>query len=599
MTPISVESGAFAPICYPPSDYDFRYLILRQGHNLQLRTHPSGHFQLFTNPFGWEMEFSVQDALDVKSIPSLPGRHQVKVKGRTDDLIVLATGEKVSPALFEQTVRENELVNEVVMVGSGRFQTALIVEINSMKDNTAEEIVESIWPAISSANALADAHARVEKQLVLVTFRPKKALVRTVKGSIERKSCAILFEKELDEAYLTLEKESDINSIDQSLLFDASKERIRAALMNLVVPFLPEIQRREPLGVDEDFFERGMDSLCAAKLRRALQASVGKDIVLTPSIVFKASTIASLTDYLLQKANNVYQNEESIELLFERRYVLDKILRKVKDELHLWNQEPNGAGVNVDTTRSSSTTVLLTGSTGNLGSHILIDLLRRPAHVDHVFCLNRPQKGSNGDQRARQIESFASRGLNMPLEAWSRVTFFETCTADRNLGLEDKDYQILSQRVTHIIHNAWPMDFNRSILSFEPHLKATARLIKLCKDASQYTKTPIRLAFISSISVVGHYKAIFGSNTVPEAHLSQDDLEVVPKFGYPEAKFACERLLADVKSSFVNPMVIRVGQLACAEKTGVWSTSEHIALMMKSSLGLGYLPHIKGVSYIH
>ena len=58
------------------------------------------------------------------------------------------------------------------------------------------------------------------------------------------------------------------------------------------------------------------------------------------------------------------------------------------------------------------------------------------------------------------------------------------------------NYQ-LSASVTHVVHNAWKVDFNHRLQSFEPLVAATRRLVDACYGFYH----PVRLLFSSSISV--------------------------------------------------------------------------------------------------
>ena len=119
----ATELGALAPIFRPGEDYDYRYLLLRTDLGLRLEfsdgdlnSGPSEprSCKLLGQPFAWDSEFELQDALE--NIPVRP-TSEVRILGRNDDIVVLATGEKVTPNVLEQTVEARPDVKTAVVIG--------------------------------------------------------------------------------------------------------------------------------------------------------------------------------------------------------------------------------------------------------------------------------------------------------------------------------------------------------------------------------------------------------------------------------------------------------------------------------------------------
>lgn len=159
-------------------------------------------------------------------------------------------------------------------------------------------------------------------------------------------------------------------------------------------------------------------------------------------------------------------------------------------------------------------TILLTGSTGGLGSYILAKLLEVPS-VKRVFALNRAGSGSI---KARQINMLQDRGVDSAIADDERVTFLEGDTTLPNLGLASEVYEEVRMSVTSIIHNgkslhrlliagltmrdhctAWKVDFNLALTSFRPNLVGVRKLMDLAL-ASPFEHPP-KVVFVSSISV--------------------------------------------------------------------------------------------------
>lgn len=73
----------------------------------------------------------------------------------------------------------------------------------------------------------------------------------------------------------------------------------------------------------------------------------------------------------------------------------------------------------------------------------------------------------------------------------------------------------------------------------------------------------------------------------------------VDEFGYAKAKLVCERMIEGVAREWgdsVDAKYVRVGQMTGAMTTGLWNATEHFPALVKSSLHVGALPQLKGVS---
>ena len=138
----------------------------------------------------------------------------------------------------------------------------------------------------------------------------------------------------------------------------------------------------------------------------------------------------------------------------------------------------------------------------------------------------------------------------------------------------------------------WPMDFNRSLASFRPHLDAACDVVQLALDCP----APARMLFSSSIAVVGRHPSSASRTPIAEAPL--DDPAAVDRFGYAEAKWVCERMFARAGEAFAERLEassVRLGQLSGAERTAHWNAAEHIPMLARSCVAVGAVPDFDGV----
>ncbi|KAK4555343.1 hypothetical protein LTR86_007640 [Recurvomyces mirabilis] len=237
-------------------------------------------------------------------------------------------------------------------------------------------------------------------------------------------------------------------------------------------------------------------------------------------------------------------------------------------------------------------TVLVTGGTGSVGSHVVAHLLTLP-HITKVICLNREIRGAKPD--VRQIDAFADHRIGLSIEHLSKLQVLQGDTATPMLGLTEEIYEDLVSSVTHVLHNAWPMSYERPLHKFEPQFFTMRNLIDLCNDAGAASSRVITFQFISSIAVVGHHPFLTGQSLVPE---QQVQIESVLPMGYGDAKYVCETLLDTTlgrHQSHFRAMSVRLGQVAGSSTSGYWNTQEHLSFLVKSSHTLRCLPDFDGV----
>lgn len=578
----ATEIGAIAPIFIPGSDYDWHYLRLRRDLNLELRPvhtesqeQGEARYKLVGHPFGWNIPFEIQDEIEKR--PGFTNGHlDIRILGRRDDLIVLRTGEKVSPQPIEESLVTDPYIKSAVCLGDGSFELLVLIEPSSFGTMDNDKLKQHVWNLLRQINTTLDSHARISSQEAIIIKPPNKTIPRSDKGSVMRREAIKLFEEEIAVA----QKNLDAASFGEGLSIDPTN--IEASIIKAVETAMSEKLRGHLLSSDQDFFEFGMDSLEATRLARALTSILsslpsGTQRKVTRDSIYRNPTINRLLSSLLGQEAPLVTSAELVSRKARIESLAHEYLRLLP------RQEAS---------------VLLTGSTGNLGVHFLSQLVK-DQRVGHVHCVNRSGSLARQDVRERLQEASRSAGVEITPSEWEKISFLEADMQAPSLGLTDGQYTSIVNSVTHIVHLAWPMDFNRKLESYRPQLDALRGLIKLACDANlaQPTLKP-KLLFASSISVVRHYADRTGRHIVPEESLR--DPEVSAQMGYAEAKYICEQMLEHSTKTLHNklsPINVRIGQLSGPENTrGVWKTGEHIPELLKTSQQVAAFPALEGVS---
>ncbi|EHK17809.1 uncharacterized protein TRIVIDRAFT_194923 [Trichoderma virens Gv29-8] len=600
------EIGAIAPIFRPGPDYNWRYLRLRSDLGLELHSIPSSsHFKLVGYPIGWGERFEVQDELE-KNPDTVGDYLEVRILGRTDDVIVLKTGEKITPQQLERELMASPVIKTAICIGEGQFEVVVLVEPASYPLDEAE-FIDQVWDLVSSKNTSLDRHAKVSSKKAIIVKPVGKMIPRTDKGSVSRRQVRDVFSDEIQAAYAAIEIDLPIQNLDWADL----ESSIRALVKGIFKDF--------DSSSDEDFFEAGMDSLQAVRLARQLNVSLQQSTTLqvarsevSAELVYRHPTISALVEYVKAQRNNF--NGEMETSTSEDNTARVKALSE-RFTANLYCEEDVGYP------KTTKRVVLLTGATGNLGSHMLSQLVQNTS-VSKVICLYRQTKDDNLLNRIRL--SVSACGLLLDESCWAKVELVEAAEFIRGIGpIQDpveRDpndgvsngndgfnlFTRLAQDVTHLVHLAWPIDFQRTLESFIPHIKMVEALINLARAAhtSQRARRqpPARLLFASSIAVVRNYGKEFPASSssiiVPEEEMQTP--ETVAPMGYAEAKWVCERLLGHVGrhlSDEIEPVIVRIGQLGGPEASpGIWKTSEHIPALLKASHLVEAMPQLEGAS---
>ena len=585
----TTEIGALAPIFNPGPEYDWRYFVVRKDLGLRFEDVPEsdGYKQLIGRPPAWEKDFVVQDFL--RPNPKAP-EEQFQLVGRADDLIVLGNGEKVRPTKLEAIVSEDTNVRDCITFGEGREHLGLLIEADTNSSLDTASVAEDVWPVLEKANEHIDSHGKISKDMLLVTDPSTNPLPRTAKGSLARKEIFQSFEAEINEVYERT-SETQIDPMPDPADTEGLTEYLRQAVYEALQ--LPLDKRM--LGLADDLFEFGMNSLQATRLSSRLAASMKNNsgtgvsrAAINRNFVYSHPTISlmreALISYNAQSDSKTLPSRTKVMLSAVDKYSqIIEAMPIVNGVQHRKSEDEGG----------KTKTVLLTGSTGSLGSNILAKLAQDP-DVVKIYCFNRVQKSAESQQE-RQSRSFQKAGISIAPSAWSKIQLLEAVPQQPQFGLDRETYESL-KRVSHIIHNAWPMDFNRTLSSFDAQFQYLTTIIQLAHHTN--SNRPVRLLFTSSIAAVANYNTDSSEIAlVPETPM--DDPAVTAPFGYPEAKWVCERILQRAGEKYptkLEPMIVRVGQLTGSTNGKGWATTEHLPSLFKSSVTLGALPDIPGVS---
>ncbi|CCM05253.1 uncharacterized protein FIBRA_07463 [Fibroporia radiculosa] len=350
---------------------------------------------------------------------------------------------------------------------------------------------------------------------------------------------------------------------------DASADSIKDIICRMLDISPEDLSREVPLTT------YGLDSLSAAALSHAL-----RPILIVSQIQLLADlTLANLEDQLADTHDDDTSAGDGSGK--------DDAIVKAKGQEMVRMVEKYTAGlraleVRYDQRQDAAATppvVLITGTTGSLGAHMLARFVRE-SKFEKIYVLIR--KGTDSDSVVdRQRMAFVSRGLDVSLLLSKRVSVIEGDLDASSFGLSAELQKRISTSVTHIVHLAWPINFGLQLSTFESAIHGLRLLIEFAATF----QTRVKFVFASTAGV---FRRLEVADRAEEIEI--EDPVVAIGAGYSESKWVGERLLsAAAQRRIIDLTIVRVGQLS-GGINGAWRIAEWVPSLISTSLALGCLP---------
>ncbi|KAI4118539.1 MAG: hypothetical protein LQ345_001424 [Seirophora villosa] len=548
----STESGMMQHLAVGQDEWE--YMRFGQQSGVEFKPHSDGLYEMVIVRKqalgGQQAVFELFPDIDSFSTKDLFSPHPNPQKsdfwlcqGRIDDVLVLLNAEKVNPTTMEMVIESSPDVKSALVMGQDRFQTCLLLDPMSEEatgsPGATQTFLDNAWPYVEQANRGSPSHARILRPLLFVTT-PSKPMCRTSKGTVNRRQTTKLYAEEVDSLYQEHKLETVlVQSRHSTELMPVTLTR--ASLRTIVAQTLG--LKRDDFAEESNFFASGMDSLLVLELIRSINHALGK-ISIDPGDIYMNPTLADLWSFI-QSMNRNHTAPPSTDRASRMRKVLD------------------GFALDLPLARGKASRVaILTGSTGGLGAYLLRSLIKH-AGFSKIYCLNRTAQ-------------LPDPKIDL------RVEYLRCDFSEPHFGLQAHVYSELLHNVTHILHNAWQVDFNLPLECFSNHLQGVRNFIDFAANSSRSA----HIFFISSVASVLNGVA----DTVEEKVFN--DFDMAQPMGYGESKHIAERLLyrAGLESN-VSSSICRVGQIAGpVYSTGTWNKREWLPSMIASSKYLNCIP---------
>ncbi|KAI0073515.1 acetyl-CoA synthetase-like protein [Panus rudis PR-1116 ss-1] len=576
------ECGIMSPL-FPKRSAEWEYFEFTPNIKTHFEFHDSGYAEAYILPHryhvpnvlnarvdGGKAAYACSDYLEPH--PTRPGFW--KIIDRVDNQIIHSTGEKTNPGPLETILHHDPHIEAAVMFGRGKFNAGVLIDpkpqfkFDPSDTQKLAEFRDKIWPSVEKVNEYAPQHSRIFKEMILVAS-PSKPFDYTAKFTARRQAVVALYEPEIESLYATVEEttQAELAPPNQWDLVETQKF-VRAIVTKVL---------RSEIGDEEDLFQKGCDSLQATWIRNsifhALRTTSPVNVRVIPTgFVYQNPTISRLAAYISWLAGS-QSSEKSL-----NGHAKNAVTVMLDFVAKYGSNFPKSLSA-AEISKEGKDSVVVTGTTGSLGASLLASLLKDDS-IDRIFALNRLRR-EGMSLAERQKAALADRGLDAGLVDSSKLVLLESDMSKDNLGLPNHVYeQQIRGSVSHIIHNAYPVDWNLSLESFEPQVRTVRNFVDLALSSPNQP----RLIFMSSVGVLR------GLDT--DASVKEEPVppESAVSTGYSESKWVCETILRKASESTpLRPIIIRAGQIS-GNANGAWKTGEWFPSLVRSSLHLRVLP---------
>ena len=338
----------------------------------------------------------------------------------------------------------------------------------------------------------------------------------------------------------------------------------------LLLSIFKKVLNYDEIGVTDNFFEFGGDSLTAMKVQ---VECLSNNLSIAYGDIFEFLTVENLARHIDSK--NILNTKRDY---IEEYKKYDKLIsgNKLTDDIEL------------EYTPISN--VLLTGFTGFLGAHVLDSFIKN--ETGNIYCLIRSKDNISPKQRLENTLHFYF-GNSYDALIGKRIHLIEGDITLDNLGLSDEDYNNLGNKLTTVIHCAALVKHYGNYNAFKKiNIDGTQKIVDLCE------KFNLKLLHISTISVSGNNLAE-GANI--ENYFGKDIIFDETNFyvgqnlknSYIHSKFEAERIVLDAISRGVSACILRMGNLTSRFSEGKFQQNHFenaFVNRFKSFLQIGYVP---------
>jgi amino acid adenylation domain-containing protein/thioester reductase-like protein len=292
-----------------------------------------------------------------------------------------------------------------------------------------------------------------------------------------------------------------------------------------------------PIGIDDNFFELGGDSLLAINLQVEL---LKLNLNVTYSDIFMYPTIKELAKHLSSNEATTLNTIDASEFA-EFNTILDKACLMPNNIKH-----------------TSIGNILISGTTGFLGSHILDSYLKNEKGI--AYCLIRPEPGLTLENKlVKKLHFYFGNKYDNLIG--NRIVIVNSDIVKDNLGLSNDEIQNIFKDISCVVNCAAKVSHYGNYNDYKKiNVTGTENLIKLCM---QFDK---RFYQISTLSVSGN--SLVDQSYIEQAFeedviFRENNFYINQSLDnvYVRSKFEAEKIVLQYILKGLDGYIYRVGNL--------------------------------------
>ena len=329
------------------------------------------------------------------------------------------------------------------------------------------------------------------------------------------------------------------------------------------------ILKTDDISVDDNFFDIGGDSISAIQIQIE---SLKYGLKFEYADIFNYPTVKKLS-------NKLPTSEDS----FIEKYNYEKVNNVLKR---------NSIDNIKEIKKANIKNILLIGSTGYIGSHIIKDFLKQ--NTGKIYCLIREKNNQDPVFRLKQKLNFYF-GDSYTNAIFNRIHVVKGDITETKLGLSDSDYNLIKNDIDVVInaganvkHYGLKNDF------YNINVLGTKNITEFCKNEHK------RLLHISTISISGsgEREEAIDESAIKESNQKQfyeNNIYVKQKITgiYSTTKYEAELIVLEAIADGLDAQILRLGNITNRYSDGGFQFNvgdNAFANRLKTFIELGAFP---------
>jgi thioester reductase-like protein len=373
-----------------------------------------------------------------------------------------------------------------------------------------------------------------------------------------------------------------LTGADEDLLIKKESTAPRNQTEQQILQAWEKVLGVKNIGVFDDFFEMGGNSLNALKVVAAL----ARDFDITMADLFVHPCAAELAAHIVRRKDNlklrIRQAKESLtspEIDRQRRVFRSKLKENYEEYKNRISRE-KWRGLKANRTYGH---ILLTGSTGYLGSHLVYELLKKRGA--RLYLLVRGKSPQEAADRLKKKLLFYF-GADFYEENSHRLHVVSGDITEQGLGLDMKQYGELSEKVDAVFHaaaNVKHFGFYRDF--YKTNVEGTERLLEFSLSAKEKDFHFISTMSVGSGNLVNREYRLFS-----EFCLNSGQNHGNP---YVKSKYEAEQRVLSFRQRGLNAAIYRMANLVFHSHTGKFQENiegNGFYMSIKAMISQGVVP---------